>query len=74
MLEKNETLNDRITRLLLGIVFILTMIYFVTLNTIGAIEIGLALIFAVLAIIMLVTGIIGMCPIYSALGINHNKA
>ena len=73
MLEKNETINDRITRLLLGIVFIVAMIYFVTLSTVGTLEITLALIFALLAIIMLVTGIIGMCPIYSVFRINHNK-
>ncbi len=73
MMEKNESLNDRITRLILGVVFVLTMIYFVTLNNVGTVELILAVIFTILALIMFVTSIIGSCPIYSALKKSTNN-
>ena len=74
MIEKNVNLNERITRLILGFIFIITMLYYVTLKTIGTLDVALAIIFVLLAIIMFVTAIIGTCPIYSALKVNTHKS
>ena len=74
MIEKNVNLYERITRLILGVIFVITMLYFVTLKTVGAVDLVLALIFIILALIMFVTALIGTCPIYSVFKLNTNKA
>jgi hypothetical protein len=62
MLIKNESLFDRIIRVVIGIVALLTGIFWLT---------GVAQIVAyVVGVIALITGIIGFCGLYAILGIS----
>ena len=72
MFENNVGQIDRIVRVILGVIFAMLVYYFFTNN--GSLDMLLAVIFAILAIIMFVTAIFGTCPIWSLLKINTNKA
>ena len=72
MMEKNVGQIDKIVRVILGVVFAVLLIYFALQNT-GTVDLVLALIFAILALIMFVTAIMGTCPIWSVLKVNTNK-
>lgn len=69
MFENNVGQIDRIIRVILGIIFAGLVYFYFTSN-----DVLLYVIFAVLAIIMFVTAIMGTCPIWSVLKINTNKA
>jgi hypothetical protein len=58
---------DRIIRSIVGIV--LLALYFTSTVT-G----GLGIIFIILGAVLLVTGVVGFCPLYRLLKINTNKA
>ncbi len=73
MMEKNVGQIDRIVRIILAVVFAILLVYFVTLTGAGTVDYVLGLIFAILALIMLVTAIMGTCPIWSVLKVNTNK-
>ena len=72
MYEKNVGQIDRIIRVILGIIFAVLMIYFILAG--ATLDLVLAGIFAILAIIMFVTAFFGTCPLWSVLKINTNKA
>ncbi|MFZ2125712.1 MAG: DUF2892 domain-containing protein [Candidatus Saccharimonadales bacterium] len=62
----NESTTDRITRIVLGIILILTGWLIFSNDTIG-------IILDVLGAIALVTGITGFCMLYKVFGINTKK-
>ena len=72
MYEKNVGQIDKIVRVVLGVIFAILMIWFILAG--ATLDLVLAAIFAILAIIMFVTAIFGTCPIWSVLKINTNKA
>ncbi len=72
MFEKNVGQIDRIVRVILGLVFAALVYYFFTTSS-GIIDVVLYVVFAILAVIMFVTAILGTCPIYNVLKINTNK-
>ena len=74
MMEKNVGQIDRIVRVILGVVFAVLLVYFVTVSGAGTVEYVLALVFGILALIMFVTAAMGTCPIWSVLKLNTNKA
>lgn len=61
-MEQNENGNDRIIRVLLGVVFIVLARYLL--------QGWRSVLFYILWIVWLVTGIIGFCGLYKVLGIN----
>lgn len=66
-MEKNECTSDRVVRVILGII----LLY------VGAIYMGLSgilsYIMVIVGLLLLVTGLIGFCLLYSVLGINTCK-
>lgn len=66
-MEKNEGTVDRVIRVLLGFILIYT----------GAIQMGLsgalAYIVVLIGLILLISGIIGYCGLYTVIGINTLK-
>jgi uncharacterized membrane protein HdeD (DUF308 family) len=66
-MEKNECTSDRVVRVILGII----LLY------VGAIYMGLSgilsYIVVIVGLLLLVTGLIGFCLLYSVLGINTCK-
>ncbi len=67
-MEKNTGTIDRAVRVVIGVVLlILAYIYWASL---GAVWGSLLVIIAAIA---LITGLVGMCPLYKLLGINSNK-
>ena len=72
MFENNVGQIDRIIRVILGVIFAVLMYFFFVGS--GSLDLILAVIMAVLAVIMFVTAIFGTCPIWSLLKINTNKA
>ena len=65
-MKKNLNSIDRFIRILLALVFA-----FLILN--GTLSGAAGIIFGILAIVFLVTGMISFCPIYKALGISTLK-
>lgn len=63
----NESGIDRIIRVVLGIVLI-------ALYWSGMVAGGLEVVFLILGIIALVTGIVGFCPLYALLKIRTKRA
>ncbi len=67
-MEKNTGTIDRAVRIAIGVVLlILAYIYWASLGTVW----GSLLV--IIAAIALITGLVGMCPLYKLLGINSNK-
>ncbi|HUV82112.1 MAG TPA: DUF2892 domain-containing protein [archaeon] len=66
-MEKNECTSDRVVRVILGII----LLY------VGAIYMGLSgilsYIVVIVGLLLLVTGLIGFCLLYSVLGMNTCK-
>jgi uncharacterized membrane protein HdeD (DUF308 family) len=62
MLKQNESSNDRIIRVIIGIVALLSGLFWLT----GTLQI----VAYVIGAITLITGIIGFCGIYALLGIS----
>lgn len=58
-MHTNEGINDRVIRMFLGVSI---SMFFIYQNSI----------WALLGLIPFVTGIVGICPLYSILGINTN--
>ena len=65
-MNRNVGLFDRLFRVTLAGVFIYFLLY-------GAMSVTVSVIAAVMAIILLATGILGMCPLYSLLGWSTDK-
>ncbi len=61
--EKNVGMIDRVIRIILGII----LLYLFVVNTVAA---PWSYLVALIGLILLVTGIIGTCPLYSMLGMN----
>jgi hypothetical protein len=61
--EKNVGMIDRVIRILLGII----LLYIFVANMIAA---PWSYLVALIGLILLVTGIVGTCPLYSMLGMN----
>jgi len=66
-MKTNESSTDRIIRALVGIV--LLALYFT-----GTVTGGLGIAFIVVGAVLLLTGVVGFCPLYRLLGIKTNKA
>ncbi len=63
-MKKNVGAIDRVIRIILGLIFVY----------LGGVAMGaLSVIFYIVAVILLLTGLFGMCPLYSALKMNTNK-
>lgn len=65
-MNRNVGLFDRLFRVTISGVFIYFLLY-------GAMSFTVSVIAAVLAIVLLATGILGMCPLYSLLGLSTYK-
>jgi glucose uptake protein GlcU len=65
-MKKNMSSTDKIIRLVLAA--LIAVLYFT--NVISG---TWAIILGVLAVIFLVTGLVGVCPLYKLLGISTNK-
>ncbi len=65
-MKANESNTDRIIRVIAGI--ILVGLYFM-----GIITGGLGIVILILGAILLITGVIGFCPLYALLKIRTNK-
>ena len=63
----NESTVDRIIRVVLGIVLVYLGLGGMTAGT-------LAVILAIVGVVLLITGIIGWCPLYAVLGLRTNRA
>jgi len=61
--EKNVGMIDRVIRIILGII----LLYLFVVNMVAA---PWSYLVALIGLILLVTGIIGTCPLYSMLGMN----
>ena len=61
--EKNVGMIDRVIRILLGII----LLYLFVVNMVAA---PWSYLVALIGLILLVTGIVGSCPLYSMLGMN----
>jgi len=61
--EKNVGMIDRVIRIILGI----TLLYLFVVNMVAA---PWSYLVALIGLILLVTGVIGTCPLYSILGMN----
>ena len=72
MFEQNVGQIDKIVRAVLGIIFLVLAYFFFVGN--GSLDLLLAVIMVILAVVMFVTAIFGTCPIWSVLKINTNKA
>lgn len=66
-MKTNESNLDRIIRVIAGIA--LLAFYFT--NTVTG---GLGIVFVVLGALLLITGVVGFCPLYALLKIKTNKA
>lgn len=66
-MKTNESSLDRIIRVIVGIV--LLALFFT--NTVAG---TLGIVFVILGAILLLTGLIGFCPLYALLKIRTNKA
>jgi len=66
-MKTNESSTDRIIRALVGIV--LLALYFT-----GTVTGGLGIAFIVVGAVLLLTGVVGFCPLYALLRINTKKA
>jgi hypothetical protein len=64
-MTRNEGTADRVIRILLGII----LLYLATAVLRGT----LALIFGIIAVILLITGVTGFCLLYKLLGMNTLK-
>lgn len=64
-MKANEGTTDRIIRVILGIVLLIVG-FFVLKGTLG-------IILGIIGIILLVTALIGFCPLYTVLKINTKK-
>jgi hypothetical protein len=65
-MKKNESNLDRIIRVVFGVVLVLLYVFNVVAGTVGVVSL-------VLGAILLITGVIGFCPLYSLLKIRTNK-
>ena len=65
-MKTNESNLDRIIRVILGAV--LFALYFT-----GTVTGGLGVVFIILGAILLITGVVGFCPLYALLKISTNK-
>jgi hypothetical protein len=61
--EKNVGMIDRVIRIILGII----LLYLFVVNMVAA---PWSYLVALIGLILLVTGIVGTCPLYSMLGMN----
>jgi hypothetical protein len=66
-MKTNESGMDRIIRALVGIV--LLALYFT-----GTVTGGLGIAFIVVGAVLLLTGVVGFCPLYALLRINTKKS
>lgn len=66
-MKTNESGLDRIIRVIVGIVFL--ALYFT-----GTVTGTLGIVLIVLGAVLLLTGVVGFCPLYKLLKINTNKA
>jgi hypothetical protein len=66
-MKKNESNLDRIIRVIAGVA--LLALYFT-----GTVTGTLGIVFVVLGVVLLLTGVIGFCALYSLFKINTNKA
>ncbi len=63
-MKKNVGTIDRVIRIILGLIFVY----------LGEVSMGaLSIILYIVAVILLLTGLFGTCPLYSALKMNTNK-
>lgn len=65
-MNRNVGLFDRLFRVTIAGVFIYFLLY-------GAMSFAVSVIVAVMAVVLLSTGILGMCPLYSLLGLSTDK-
>ena len=65
-MKKNESVLDRVVRIVLGIVFI--GIYLA-----GVVSGSMGIVLVILGAILLVTGIVGFCPLYAILKFRTDK-
>jgi hypothetical protein len=61
--EKNVGMIDRVIRIILGII----LLYLFVVNMVAA---PWSYLVALIGLILLVTGVVGTCPLYSMLGMN----
>lgn len=61
--EKNVGMIDRVVRIVLGII----LLYLFVVNMVAA---PWSYLVALIGLILLVTGVVGSCPLYSMLGMN----
>ena len=74
MFEKNLGQIDRIVRIIVGLAFVVLVYYFAfMIDNPGLLEYSLAGLSGILAIVLVVTGAFGTCPLYSVLNFNTNK-
>ena len=66
-MKANESMLDRIIRVIAGIA--LLALYFT-----GTVTGAVGIILIVLGAVLLLTGLVGFCPLYALLKINTNKA
>jgi hypothetical protein len=66
-MKTNESGLDRIIRAIVGIVFL--ALYFT-----GAVTGTLGIVLTVLGAVLLLTGVVGFCPLYKLVNISTNKA
>ena len=66
-MKTNESGLDRILRAIAGIV--LLVLYFT-----GTVTGGLGIVLVVVGAVLVVTGVVGFCPLYALLKIRTNKA
>lgn len=66
-MKKNESAIDRVIRVVLGLVLIL-------LYLMGLVPGGLGIVVVIVGAILLVTGIIGFCPLYAIFKFRTNKS
>jgi len=66
-MKTNESGLDRIIRAIVGIIFL--ALYFT-----GTVTGTLGIVLIVLGAVLLLTGVVGFCPLYALLKINTNKA
>jgi hypothetical protein len=66
-MKTNESSLDRIIRAIVGIIFL--ALYFT-----GTVTGTLGIVLIVLGAVLLLTGVVGFCPLYKLLNISTNKA
>ncbi len=66
-MKTNESTLDRIIRVIVGIALL-------TLSFTGTFTGGLGIVFIVIGAVLLLTGVVGFCPLYALLKLSTHKA